>query len=125
LQQLQRLVANLLDNAIKHVPIQGTVTISIEASEDNLSIIVCDTGCGIAAEDLPKIFDRFYRCERSRSAAGFGLGLSLVRAIARFHGGDVCVASTAEKGSSFVVTLPLLASRSPSSTHVISNMTDW
>jgi heavy metal sensor kinase len=106
LQQLQRLVANLLDNAIKHVTDKGTVTASIESSGDTLSLIVSDSGSGISPEEIPRIFDRFYRCDRSRSAAGFGLGLSLVRAIARFHGGDVAVTSVSGQGSAFTVRLP-------------------
>jgi signal transduction histidine kinase len=106
LHQLQRMVANLLDNAIKHVPEQGTVTASIETFGETLSVIVSDTGSGILPDDIPRIFDRFYRCDRSRSAAGFGLGLSLVRAIARFHGGDVVVISAPGQGSTFTVRLP-------------------
>jgi len=116
LQQLQRLVANLLDNAIKHVSEHGTVTASVEASGRTLSVIVSDTGSGIAPDDIPRVFDRFYRCDTSRSVAGFGLGLSLVRAIARFHGGDASVTSALGKGSTFVVTLPLASADSRGST---------
>jgi len=106
LQQLQRMVANLLDNAVKHTPESGTVTASIQASDHSLAVVVADTGIGIAPHEVAKIFDRFYRCDRSRSEQGFGLGLSLVRAIARFHNGDVSVASSPGKGSTFVVTFP-------------------
>jgi two-component system sensor histidine kinase BaeS len=67
---------------------------------------IIDTGKGIAAQDLPHIFDRFYRADPSRSEAGFGLGLSIVRDIARQHGGNVEVSSIAGKGTTFTVTLP-------------------
>ena len=106
IQSLQRMVANLLDNALKYTPSQGTVTVSVSGSESQVIISFNDTGIGISEEDLPKVFERFYRCDRSRSQAGVGLGLSLVRAIAKSHGGGVAATSIPGRGSTFNVTLP-------------------
>jgi heavy metal sensor kinase len=103
---LQRMLSNLLDNAIKYTLPGGTVSVTVSQDRDHASIAVQDTGIGISARDLPRIFERFYRCDQSRSRAGVGLGLSLARAIARAHGGDIAVASMPERGSTFTVTLP-------------------
>jgi heavy metal sensor kinase len=105
-RMIQRMLSNLLDNAIKYTPPGGTVTASI--SEDDVQVIISvkDTGCGISPSDIPHIFERFYRCDQSRSQAGIGLGLSLARAIARAHGGDIMATSTPNQGSTFTVTLP-------------------
>ena len=73
----------------------------------SVAITVQDTGIGISAADLPRIFERFYRCDQSRSVAGTGLGLSLARAIARAHGGDISVSSRPGEGATFSVTLPV------------------
>jgi signal transduction histidine kinase len=104
---IQRMIANLLDNAIKYTPSGGTVDVSVN-SEDNQSVVVAvkDSGIGIVEEDLSRIFERFYRCDPSRSQAGIGLGLSFARAIARAHGGDITVTSATNQGSKFTVTLP-------------------
>ena len=106
IQRLQRMVANLLDNAIKYTPPDGTVTVSADGDESMVFVEVKDTGIGISGEDFSDIFERFYRCDSSRSDAGVGLGLSLVMAIARSHGGDVSVTSSPGKGSTFTVSLP-------------------
>ena len=106
LRRLQRLVVNLLDNAVKYTPPGGTVTISVEEQQEQVGISVDDTGVGISKDDLPHIFRRFYRCDRSRSEAGVGLGLSLAKAIARTHGGDITATSVLGNGSRFTVTLP-------------------
>lgn len=104
--KMQRLITNLLENAIKYNRQGGTVTISVTREHQRVNIQVADTGQGIAEEDLPRIFERFYRCDRSRSQAGIGLGLSLARAIARAFGGDIKVESKVDQGSSFLVELP-------------------
>lgn len=106
MQRLQRMVANLLDNAIKYTQSGGTVTISVNGDEGKAVISVNDTGIGISEHDLPHIFNRFYRCDQSRSLPGIGLGLSLALAIARAHGGNITATSRPGKGSSFTVTLP-------------------
>ena len=104
---LQRMLANLLDNAIKYTPAGGEVSVTLsESQEEGAAIDVADTGIGISPQDLPRIFERFYRGDESRSQPGIGLGLSLARAIARAHGGDITVTSTVNRGTVFSVTLP-------------------
>ncbi len=105
-QRLQRMVANLIDNALKYTPSQGRVTVSLDEKEGGVELSVSDTGVGISETELPRIFERFYRCDQSRSQPGTGLGLSLVRAIAAAHGGSIAVTSSPGKGSIFTVTLP-------------------
>jgi signal transduction histidine kinase len=104
---LQRMIANLLDNAIKYTPDGGSVQVSARP-ENNHSVVMTveDTGIGISDRDISRIFERFYRCDPSRSEAGIGLGLSFARAIARAHNGDITVSSSPDKGSTFTVTLP-------------------
>ena len=106
LQRLQRMLANLLDNALKYTPAGGKVSITITESENKILIMFQDTGVGIDEHDLPHIFERFYRCDPSRSKPGIGLGLSLALAIAGAHGGDIKVASVPEQGSVFTISLP-------------------
>jgi len=103
---LQRLISNLLDNTIKYTPPGGQVTIALEKREECGTVLTAaDTGPGIAQEEIAHIFERFYRGDESRSTEGAGLGLSLARAIARAHGGDITVESEPGKGSIFTVTL--------------------
>lgn len=105
-QRLQRMLANLLDNALKYTPSGGTVTASVNTNEGQFVISVNDTGIGIPQDEVPNIFRRFYRCDQSRSQPGIGLGLSLALAIARAHGGDITATGHPGKGSQFTVTLP-------------------
>jgi heavy metal sensor kinase len=106
--RVQRLFANILDNAIKYTPAGGSVSIARSGdSSRRIDVEIRDTGIGIAPADLPHVFERFYRCDQSRSRTGSGLGLSLARAIARAHGGDIVVRSAPGKGSSFTVSLPI------------------
>jgi heavy metal sensor kinase len=106
-RMLQRMIANLLDNAIRYTPAGGSVNVMIEApSDDQIRVNFQDTGIGIAEQDQDRIFERFYRCDPSRSESGSGLGLSLARAVARAHGGDISVISDPGGGSTFSVTLP-------------------
>jgi len=106
-RMIQRLLSNLLDNAIKYTSTGGQVEVSLSPGEgQSVTLTVKDTGIGISAEDLPRIFERFYRGDRSRSESGTGLGLSLARAIARAHGGDITVESSPSGGSVFRATLP-------------------
>ena len=113
IRMIQRMLSNLLDNAIKYTSSGGEVSVSVFEKDGAVVISVKDTGCGISPDDLPHIFERFYRCDRSRSQAGIGLGLSLSRAVARAHGGEITATSTLDEGSTFTITLPkTLSSRS-------------
>ena len=104
---LQRMVANLVDNAIKYTPEDGRVEASIHTNEEQeMNLEVVDTGVGISEQDLPHIFERFYRCDPSRSTTGAGLGLSLAQAIALAHQGKIDVESELGQGSRFRVVLP-------------------
>jgi two-component system OmpR family sensor kinase len=113
--QLQQLLLNLVDNAIKYTPPGGTIILSLRAEGDDALLEVKDTGIGIPPEDLPHIFDRFYRVDkaRSRRIGGAGLGLSIVKGIATSHGGDVEVASAPGEGTTFKVRLPRAAAQVP------------
>jgi heavy metal sensor kinase len=104
--KLQRVLTNLLDNAIKYTPAKGRVTVSVKEEKKGVIIAVSDTGIGIAAHDIPRIFERFYRADKSRSEAGAGLGLSLVLAIVQAHGGDIQINSSPGAGSIFTIVLP-------------------
>jgi heavy metal sensor kinase len=106
IQKLQRMVANLLDNALKFTPPGGIVAVEVSEGEGQVDMTFLDTGIGIAEEDLPHIFKRFYRCDKSHREVGTGLGLSLARAIAITHGGGITVKSRLGEGSVFSVILP-------------------
>jgi len=105
-RKLQRMVTNLLENSIKYTEPEGTVTVSVKTEPHQIRIDFDDTGIGIPKADLDKIFERFYRCDRSRSQPGIGLGLSLAKAITKSLGGDIYVKSEVNKGSIFSVVLP-------------------
>jgi len=104
---LQRLIANLIDNAIKYTNEGGRISVNLDRTNHEAVVIVQDNGTGIEEKDLKNIFERFYRCDQSRSLPGSGLGLSLALAIAHAHGGNITVESTPNQGSRFIVTLPL------------------
>ena len=106
-RMLQRMVANLLDNAIRYTPQGGRIDIAVQRKPSgHVKMIFRDSGVGIRAEDLPRIFERFFRCDPSRSQTGTGLGLSLAQAVAHAHGGEIEVISEPGQGSTFSVTLP-------------------
>lgn len=105
--RLRQILANLVQNALSHTPPGGRVTISASSSASQLEIEVSDTGDGIPPEDLPHIFDRFYRGGEGARDAGLGLGLSISRELARALGGEITAASTPGKGSRFTLVLPL------------------
>jgi signal transduction histidine kinase len=104
--RLQQVLVNLLDNALKYTARGGAVEFSAEEQVNEIVIAVRDTGMGIAADELPRIWERLYRGDKSRTERGLGLGLSLVKAIVQAHGGRVEVASDPGKGSTFRVRLP-------------------
>ena len=110
---MSRVFANLLDNAIKYTPPGGSVQIRAEACGQHAQIRITDTGVGIAPEDLPRIWERLFRSDRSRAERGLGLGLSFVRAIVEAHGGNVAATSVVGKGTEVVINLPLVSQSSP------------
>jgi signal transduction histidine kinase len=105
--RMRQALANLLDNAVKYTPQGGEVEIKAEQQGNQVVLSVRDSGCGISPEDLPKIWDRLYRGDRSRSQKGLGLGLSLVKAIIHAHEGRIEAESEPGKGSTFRIYLPL------------------
>jgi signal transduction histidine kinase len=104
--RFRQALANLLDNALKYTPSGGSVRMSVSMESAGPVIRIRDTGMGITPEELPRIWNRLYRGDRSRTEAGLGLGLSLVKAIVEAHGGRATVTSTVGQGSEFVVSLP-------------------
>jgi two-component system phosphate regulon sensor histidine kinase PhoR len=105
---LQQAVENLIQNAIQHSPTGRSVRIEAVRAGNEVVLRVIDEGCGIAAQHLPRLFERFYRVDpaRSRSLGGTGLGLAIVKHIALVHGGSVDVASEVGVGSTFSLRLP-------------------
>jgi two-component system OmpR family sensor kinase len=104
---LKRLFLNLLDNAVKYTAGGGTVAIRLSREPGWLKVAVEDTGIGIAEEDLPHIFDRFYRSDKDRAHQGFGLGLSIAKSIVEAHQGRIEVQSSFTRGSVFTAFLPI------------------
>jgi len=111
--RIQQALANLLDNAIKYTGPGGNVEVAAYQKEREAILTVKDSGMGISAEDLPRIWDRLYRGDKSRNEKGLGLGLSLVKAVVRAHHGSVEVASEVGKGSVFTVSLPMAPAAKP------------
>jgi two-component system phosphate regulon sensor histidine kinase PhoR len=110
-ERLGQVFSNLLDNAIKYTPDHGTITITAEVVQDTVEVSVKDTGIGIPPQDLPRIFERFYRVDkaRSRELGGTGLGLAIVKHLVEGHGGSVSVESLSGQGTRFRVRLPTAA----------------
>jgi len=104
--RMRQVLANLLDNAVKYTPSGGRVEVEAYLRHHQVAILIKDTGTGIAPEEIPRIWERLYRGDKSRSQRGLGLGLSLVKAIVQAHGGEVEVSSQAGIGSVFAVYLP-------------------
>jgi signal transduction histidine kinase len=108
--RLEQVFTNLVDNALKHTPPGGRVTITARQVGDQLEVSVKDNGSGIPADELPRIFERFYQLDKSRrggSERGVGLGLTIAREIIHSHGGEISAQTEAGKGSVFVVTMPV------------------
>jgi two-component system phosphate regulon sensor histidine kinase PhoR len=107
--QLGLLLSNLLDNALRYTPARGTVCVRLDGTESRAVIQVIDTGQGIPAGELSRVFERFYRVDkaRARQTGGTGLGLAIVRHVAEAHGGTVRVDSELGRGSTFTVSLPV------------------
>ncbi|MEA2574123.1 MAG: hypothetical protein QOH93_1421 [Chloroflexia bacterium] len=111
--RMQRVLYNLIQNAIRHTPADGTITLTLRSEPDHVELTVADTGEGIPGADLPHIFDRFYRGEPARtrdstsSAPGAGLGLAIAKGIVEAHGGSISATSTPGTGAVFKVVLPV------------------
>ncbi|OAI39427.1 hypothetical protein AYO38_07660 [bacterium SCGC AG-212-C10] len=107
-QRLSRVLANLLQNAIRHTPNDGTISVRTELVGPHVRLTVSDTGDGIAQEDAPHVFDRFYRGDRARGrdGAGSGLGLAIARGIVEAHGGNIWLEPAGGPGATFAFTLP-------------------
>jgi len=108
-QKLKQVVTNVLANAYRHTPIGGEIKISSHLKNREVSIIIEDNGCGIAKDELEKIFERFYRTDRSRNRnkGGSGLGLAISREIIRLHRGSIYAESEIDKGTKIVIKLPV------------------
>ena len=113
--RLGQVLRNLVHNAIKFTPHGGTVTVSAAEAEDGVVLTCRDTGVGIAAADLPRIFERFWKADasRQRDGEGTGLGLSIARHIVELHGGTIRVESEPRHGATFAVELPLARTSQP------------
>ena len=111
-ERLEQLLWNLVENALRYTPDGGSVTIALRRQGDVAELLVSDTGIGIAAEHLPRLFERFYRVDRARSRreGGTGLGLAIAKQVAAAHGGQIRVRSDPGAGSTFTVALPVLQS---------------
>ena len=108
--RLAQVVGNLLDNAIRHTPPGGSVTVEMDAGADAATVSISDTGEGIPEEQLPFVFDRFYRVDpsRTRATGGVGLGLTIARQLVEAHGGSIRAESTPGQGATFTFDLPLV-----------------
>jgi two-component system heavy metal sensor histidine kinase CusS len=100
-------VSNLLDNALRFTPENGKIQISVTVTAAHSEVTVRDSGCGIAPEHLPRVFDRFYRADSSRSSDGAGLGLALVKSIVDLHGGSARIESEVNRGTTVTLTFPV------------------
>lgn len=105
--RFRQVITNLLDNAVKYTPAGGSIGVSVYSRDHSAVLEVSDTGIGIHEDDIPHIWDRLFRADKSRSTPGLGLGLGVVKAIVEAHRGSVTVRSTPESGSVFVVSLPV------------------
>ena len=105
--RIEQVLVNLIHNAIKFTPSGGRITVSAKADGGNLVVAVSDTGVGISEDDLPRVFERFYKADRARAGGGTGLGLAIARHVVEAHGGRIRVESVEGRGSTFSFTLPL------------------
>jgi signal transduction histidine kinase len=105
-ERILRVVVILLDNSVKYTPEGGSVTVGVEEDDGSIALTVTDTGIGIPQDQLPLVFERFFRADAARAEDGVGLGLSIARQIAEAHGGTIEARSTVGAGSTFVLLLP-------------------
>jgi two-component system heavy metal sensor histidine kinase CusS len=102
----ERAVGNLVDNALRFTPEGGSIQITIAEHAGKSEVAVSDNGCGIGPEHLPRVFDRFYRADSSRSMTGAGLGLALVKSIVDLHGGSASIQSEVGRGTTVTLSFP-------------------
>ena len=107
-RRVEQVLVNIIHNAVKFTPSGGRVSISARVQGDSMLVSVSDTGEGIPADDLPRIFERFYKADKSRSSGGTGLGLAIAKHIVEAHGGKIWAESIEGKGATFHFTLPLI-----------------
>jgi two-component system phosphate regulon sensor histidine kinase PhoR len=105
--RLERIMTNLISNALKYSTPHTTVRVRAETIDTQMRISVADAGAGIPGEEIPRLFERYYRVKRTRGGEGLGLGLYITRALVEAHGGTISVESEVGKGSTFSFTLPL------------------
>jgi signal transduction histidine kinase len=108
-EHLERMVANLISNAIRYTPENGSVKVKLSVEDSSIVLTVADSGIGIPESDLPRIFNEFYRAGNARrmTTSGTGLGLAITRFIVEKHGGDIQVNSVEGEGTIFTVKLPV------------------
>ena len=107
----ERAVGNLLDNALRFTPDRGSIQVAVSKHSNDFEVAISDNGCGIAAEHVPRVFDRFYRAESSRTSDGAGLGLALVKSIVELHGGSASIQSEMGRGTTVKLTFPAVSQR--------------
>jgi two-component system phosphate regulon sensor histidine kinase PhoR len=107
--RVRQVIANLVHNAIKFTPAGGRITITSRALEGSVVVDIADTGIGIPKEDLPRVFERFYKGDKARAGEGTGMGLAIAKHVIEAHGGNIWVESEEGKGSTFSFSLPLQA----------------
>jgi signal transduction histidine kinase len=115
IKMIETVLDNLIENALRHTPRSGHVRVEVEPQSERVAVRVVDTGCGIADEDLPKLFERYYHVDRRDAGVtgGTGLGLAIVRRIVELHGSAIRVESTLGQGSTFGFDLPAYAAHAP------------
>ena len=105
--RIEQVLVNLIHNAIKFTPPGGRITVSAKAEGDKLIVSVSDTGVGIPEDDLPRVFERFYKADRARAGGGTGLGLAIAKHVVEAHGGRIWVESVEGRGATFSFSIPL------------------
>jgi two-component system phosphate regulon sensor histidine kinase PhoR len=104
--RIEQVLLNLIHNAIKFTPSGGPIQCRVTPRGDHVAVSVRDTGVGISADDLPRIFERFYKADKARAGGGSGLGLAIARHIVEQHGGRIWAESVEGRGTTIVFTLP-------------------
>jgi two-component system phosphate regulon sensor histidine kinase PhoR len=106
-ERVRQVITNLLHNALKFTPPKGKVTVATGLKGDSATLSISDTGIGISGEDLPHVFERFYKADKARSGGGTGMGLAIAKHIVQAHGGTIRAQSEPGKGSTFSFSLPV------------------